>query len=146
MSTEAAGSSDLPPGGPEAPPPADLHGGEGPDPLSAAALEFRCRHLSESLRESLGVDGCSGLLMRAIAECDKEHPALQHMRGPDERELQLQDVSAAVALYGIRAVEAAVEALQVSLMGILERLVGEDMAMRLMDLEGPASDEAGEVT
>lgn len=113
------------------------------DRLAIASLEGRCRRLSESLRESLGVDGCSGLLARAIADCEREHPALKEMRGPDEREVQLQDVSAAVALHGIPAVGAAVEALQGSLTGILGRLVGEDMAMRLMDLEGPASGQPG---
>ena len=114
------------------------------DRLAIASLEHRCRRLTESLRESLGVDGCSGLLARAIADCEREHPALKGMRGPDDREVQLQGVAEAVALHGVPAVQSAVEALQVSLAGILGRLVGEDMAMRLMDLEGPASDEPGE--
>jgi hypothetical protein len=114
------------------------------DRLALAAIEFRCRTLSDNLRESLGVDGCSGLLARAIADCQHQHPALKGMRGPDEREIRLQGVSDAVALHGVPAVQAAVEALQRTLAGILARLVGEDMAMRLMDLEGPALEEPAE--
>ena len=116
---------------------------EAADRSAVEALELRCRHLTDSLRESLGVDGCSGLLARAIADCERLHPALKGMRGPDEREVQLQGVAEAVALHGVPAVQSAVKALQMSLRGILGRLVGEDMAMRLMDLEGPALDEPG---
>jgi hypothetical protein len=114
------------------------------DPHAIASLEYRCRRLSDNLRESLGVDGCAALLARALAECEKQHPALKSMRGPDEREIQLQGVPAATAVHGLRTVEAAIEALQMSLAGILARLIGEDMAMRLMDLEAPSSGETGQ--
>ena len=114
------------------------------DQLAVAALEFRCRHLSDSLRESLGIDGASGLFARGIAECEKQHPALTGMRGPDEREIQLQGVSEAVDRHGLHAVQAAVEALHMSLAGILGRLIGEDMAMQLMHLERPQSEDSGQ--
>lgn len=100
------------------------------------AIEVRCRQITTSLREALGPDGCSALLARALARCEAEHPVLKQLRGPDDRELELEGVSTAVAQYGVVAVKAAVDALVTSLVEILGRLIGEDMALRLIDVEG----------
>ena len=100
------------------------------------AIEIRCRQLTTSLREALGPDGCSALLARALGRCEAQHPVLRHLRGPDDRELELEGVSTAVAQYGVGVVKAAVDALVASLVEILGRLIGEDMALRLIDVEG----------
>lgn len=132
------------------PPSEPAAGGRETDPensrMAGAALEFRCRHVTQSLREALGPDGCSALLARALAECEPDHPALRQMRGADERELQLHGIPAVVATHGIVAVEAAVEALITSLLGILARLIGDDMALRLIDLDIPAPGDDREVS
>lgn len=112
--------------------------------LATAALEFRCRQITGNLRDALGADGCAALLARAMAECEPRHPVLRQMRGPDEREVQLGNVAAAVAAHGIAAVDAAVEALVGSLVGILARLIGEDMALRLIGLDGSDGNPDGQ--
>lgn len=110
------------------------------EPVSGSeALETRCRQVTANLREALGPDGCSALLTRALAECETKHPVLKHVRGPDEREIQLDGVAAAVAQHGLGTVEAGVGALFASLLGILERLIGEDMALRLIDFDARES-------
>lgn len=103
--------------------------------LATGAIEFRCRQITGNLREALGADGCSALLSRAMAECEPRHPALTQMRGPDGREIQLGNVTSTVATHGIVAVDAAVDAVVTSLVGILGRLIGEDMALRLIGLD-----------
>lgn len=113
--------------------------GPGEQGTAGSALEYRCRQVTASLREALGADGCSALLVRAIAECEAAHPVLKHMRGPDGREIQLEGVSAGIERYGFDAAETGVDAMFESLTGILGRLIGEDMAMRLMDFDAGES-------
>ena len=113
---------------------------------SGSALGYRCRQVTASLREALGPDGCSALLARALAECEPTHPVLKHMRGPDGREVQLEGVSAGIERFGFDAAEAGAEAMFASLTGILGRLIGEDMAMRLIDLGAGESSQNEEAS
>ena len=106
---------------------------------SDKALEYRCRQLTVALRDTLGPDGCSALLSRALAECERAHPVLAHMRRGDGREIQLDGVSAGIQRFGYDAAEAGVEAMIASLLGILGKLIGEDMALRLLDLDAGES-------
>ena len=105
------------------------------------ALEFRCRQVTAALRDTLGPDGCSALLSRALAQCERTHPVLAHMRGADGREIQLDGVSAGIERFGYDAAEAGVEAMLASLLGILGKLIGEDMTMRLLDLDASESSQ-----
>lgn len=112
--------------------------------MTDSGLEFRCREVTKNLRDAMGPDGCSALLTRALAQCEPQHPVLKHMRGPDEREIQLEGVSAAIAQHGVAVVEAAVEAVETALVDILGRLIGEDMALRLIDTQGRESSDERE--
>lgn len=118
----------------------------GEPPRSDRVLEDRCRRLTVSLRDALGPDGCSALLTRALTECEPKHPVLKHMRGADGREVQLDGVSAAIGLYGSEAAEAGIDALLTSLVGILGKLIGEDMALRLLDLDAGESSQGQEAS
>ena len=112
----------------------------GPPETSRSSLEYRCRQLTTVLRDTLGPDGSAALLSRTLAECERAHPVLALMRGSDGREIQLDCVSVGIERYGLDAAEAGVEAMITSLLGILGKLIGEDMAMRLLDLDaGDAS-------
>ena len=102
---------------------------------SGSALENRCRELTAALRDTLGPDGCSALLSRALAECEPAHPVLAHVRGGDGREIRLDGVAKGIERFGYGAAEAGVEAMVASLLGILGKLIGEDMALRLLDLD-----------
>lgn len=103
--------------------------------ISERTIEYRCRQITASLREALGADGSSALLGRALAECELQHPVLKHLRGGDGREIGLDGVSTAVERYGLDKTEAGVDAMLASLAGILGKLIGEDMTMRLLDLD-----------
>lgn len=103
--------------------------------ISDRSLEYRCRQLSASLRDALGPDGSSALIGRALAECEPAHPVLKSLRGGDGREIGLEGVFTTVERYGLEKAEAGVDALVASLAGILGKLIGEDMAMRLLDLD-----------
>ena len=109
--------------------------GPGQPGTSDRALENRCRELTAALRDTLGPDGCSALLSRALAECERTHPVVAHLRGGDGREIRLEGVAAGIQRFGYDAAEAGVEAMVASLLGILGKLIGEDMALRLLDLD-----------
>jgi hypothetical protein len=101
----------------------------------ALALQRTCRHVSETLRDSLGDDGCNALLSRALARTEAHHPALKLIRRQDERGIHLDGVVAAAETAGSAQATAAVEALLGALMDVLGKLIGEDMAIRIMDLD-----------
>lgn len=101
----------------------------------ATSLEYRCRQITASLRETLGPDGSAALIGRALAACEPQHPVVKLLRGGDGREIGLDGVSTAVGQHGLQETEAAVDAMIASLAGILGRLIGDDMAMRLLDLD-----------
>lgn len=98
-----------------------------------AGLQRTIVRVSESLRDSMGEDGSDALLTRALARTERDHPALKNIRGRNEGGIQVDGVAASVEAHGVAAVTAAIEALLVALVDILGRLIGEDMAIRLID-------------
>jgi len=91
------------------------------------------------LRDSMGDDGSSALLARALARTEADHPALTNLRRRNEANIHPDGVVASVEAHGIAAVTAAIEALLAALVEILSRLIGEDMAIRLIDQDAPPS-------
>ena len=110
--------------------------------MAAAALQRACARVSANLRESVGDDGRDALLARALARTESDHPALKDVRGVDHGAVHLNNVVASVEAHGVAAVTLAIEALLAALLDVLGRLIGEDMAMRLLDLDlpGPSRD------
>jgi hypothetical protein len=104
------------------------------DPAKAGvALQRTFVRVSENLRDSIGEDGSTALLARALASTEAEHPALKNIRRLNEGGIHLDGVVASVEAHGVAAVTAAIEALLAALVDILGRLIGEDMAIRLID-------------
>jgi hypothetical protein len=98
----------------------------------------------------MGDAGCAALLARALARTEGAHPVLKDLRRPadeaDER-IRLEGIAAIAAAHGIDSVTAAIEALIAAVVDILTRLIGDDMAIRLLDHDGPrppARGSAGE--
>ena len=127
-------------------PPRDLGTSPRPEPKtrderrrSAEALQRLCTRVTENLRDTMGVDGCTALLARALARTVSEHPCLALVQRRDGREIQLDGVAAALEIHGFAAVDTAITALLTTLVEILGRLIGEDMAMRIIDLGAPAA-------
>lgn len=110
--------------------------GRGAKPeLVGAALQQTCVRVSANLRDSLGEDGANALLGRALARTEADHPALKDIRRLNEGGIHLDGVVASVATHGVAEVTAAVEALLAALVQILGRLIGDDMAIRLVEIE-----------
>lgn len=109
----------------------------------SAALQRTCSRVLASLRDALGDDGTTALLARALRRTEEHHPSLKSVRRLDGMSIHLDGVPAAVEEHGVAHVSAAVEALLAALVDILGRLIGEDMAMRILDLGMPAPSTNG---
>jgi len=96
-------------------------------------LQQTCTRVLGNLREALGEDGCNALLARALARAEREHPPLKKIRRLYGDSIHLDGVAASVDAFGVPAVTAAIEALFAALVDVLGRLIGEDMAARLID-------------
>jgi hypothetical protein len=92
------------------------------------------------IRESMGDDGCAALFGRAFARTAPQHPALTKIRGRTDCETSLENVVGAVEAHGAAPTQAAVEALLAAIIEILARLIGEDMAIGIIDPTPPAGD------
>jgi hypothetical protein len=110
--------------------------------IVAATLQRACMRVSANLRDSVGDDGRDALLARAIARTESDHPALKDIHTVNHGAIHLDGVVASVEVHGVVPVTAAIEALLAALLDVLGRLIGEDMAMRLLDhdLAGPSPD------
>jgi hypothetical protein len=110
--------------------------------MVAAALQRACARVSANLRDSVGDDGRNALLARALARTESDHPVLKHIRTVNNGAIHLDGVVASADAHGVAPVTAAIEALLAALLDVLGRLIGEDMAMRLLDhdLPGPSRD------
>jgi hypothetical protein len=109
-----------------------------------AALKRTCLRVSENLRDAMGEAGWTALLARALARTEADHPVLQSIRRQNEGDIDLDAVVAGVEVQGVASLTAAFEALFAALIEILGRLIGEDMAMRLIDHDAPWPRAGGE--
>lgn len=100
---------------------------------AAEALQQLCTRVCDNLRDTMGVDGCTALLARSLARVEGAHPCLALIQRRDGREIHLDGVAAALETHGHAAVDSAITALLATLVEILGRLIGEDMAMRIID-------------
>lgn len=118
-------------------------GSAGEPEIAGTALQGTCVRVSGNLRDSLGEDGCNALLARALARTEADHPALKNIRRHNQGSVHLDGVVASVEAHGVAAVTAAIEALLAALVDLLGRLIGEDMAIRLIDQDAPRSQRVG---
>jgi hypothetical protein len=112
-----------------------LSGGEIAPEVARAALGRACSAVSRNLRDAMGDDGCAALLGRALALAEARHGVLASVRHVNGRGISLDGLSAAIEAHGVVTVAAAIEAMLAALLDVLGRLIGEDMAVRLMDPE-----------
>jgi hypothetical protein len=101
--------------------------------MVAAALQRALARVSANLRDSVGDDGRDALLARALARTEPDYPALKDIRRLNNGAVHLDGVVASADAHGVAPVTAAIEALLAALVDVLARLIGEDMAMRLLD-------------
>lgn len=96
------------------------------------ALRSACERTYRELARWLGPTGSHTLLTRAVAEAREEHPVLREIRVGHEESV-LHGLTGVVEAHGAAAVTAALEAVLVTLLSLLGRLVGDDVAARLVE-------------
>jgi hypothetical protein len=101
-----------------------------------AAMQRAYGQVSESLTRSVGEEGYTALLARALSRSQPEHPLLKHLCQVDGRRIHL-DVRAVVGGHGAQAVGEALEALLAAIVDILGGLIGADMVRNLLDHDEP---------
>jgi hypothetical protein len=101
------------------------------------ALQRSFTRVTDALRNSMGAAGCAALLARALTRTEGAHPVLKDLHGHADDGIRLDRIAASADAHGIENVAAAIEALIGSLVDILTRLIGDDMAIRLLDHDGP---------
>lgn len=113
---------------------------------TGAALERTLARVSENLRHSIGDDGYTALLARAIAQTQIEHPALSDIRGDGSLVFATTGLTADVGTHDVHAISAAFESLLASIVDVLSGLIGADMVLNLLDPDGisSASPRSGE--
>jgi hypothetical protein len=102
----------------------------------AEAAERMCTQLRLGLGRWIGATGYRALLDRALGLVRAEHPALGSLSCHGEEEL---DVAAAVRAHGAAEVAAGIMAVVAVLIDLLGRLIGEEMALRLVEQAGTES-------
>lgn len=104
---------------------------------SDEALQRTCARVCSNLRDTMGDDGCTALLARALARTEAKHPALTTIRRINRGNIAIDNVADGVETHGVAATTAAVEALLTALIDVLGKLIGDDMAIRIMELGAP---------
>jgi hypothetical protein len=118
--------------------------GDAPD-VAAAAVQAACERTYQTLSRWLGANGSYALFTRALAQAQAEHPLLRDVRFRTQSEPGLEGVTESIQVHGAAAVAAGLESVLVGLIELLGRLVGHDMAARLVEqsVPNPARDDEG---
>jgi hypothetical protein len=104
-----------------------------PDEVAGAA-ERACTELREGLGRWIGVGGHRVLVARALMLARLEHPVLDGVSGMGGDQVV---VRAAVKTHGAGTVADGMVALIAALIVLLGRIIGEEMALRLVEKAGP---------
>jgi hypothetical protein len=103
----------------------------------AAAAERTCTQLRTGLGRWIGAMGYHALLDRALALARAEHPALRSLSCHGGEEPM---ITAAVRAHGAAEVATGMLALVAGLVELLGRIIGEEIAVRLVEQAGMRSE------
>jgi hypothetical protein len=106
-------------------------GAPGPDSARSAAIAFD--NLYQSLSRWVGFDGCHALFTRAHANAKAKHPLLANIQLRARSTPYLEGVTETVDRHGAEETVAALESMLVVLIELLGRLIGDDMATKLIE-------------
>ena len=110
------------------------------DNSPARAAAAACDHLYRELSRWVGPDGCHALFTRALAQAGTEYPALGEIQLRARSKPYIDGVAETIMAHGDPATAEALESLLVRLVELLGRLIGDDMAMKLIQRSLAASD------
>ena len=113
-----------------------------PEEAAAVALQV-CVHLRAGLSRWVGLEGYRVLLLRALDLARAEHPVLTQLSCNGNEE---QEIAAAVRAHGAAEVRSAMMALIATLIDLLGRIIGEDIAVELVKQAVVASPGKAPVT
>jgi hypothetical protein len=105
----------------------------GGDGTSARAAAASCDHLYRELSRWVGPDGCDALFTRALAQARADHPALAQIHLQPRSEPYIDGVAETIMAHGDRTTADALESMLARLVELLGRLIGDDMAMKLIE-------------
>lgn len=105
------------------------HGSDSPARAAAAA----CDRLYRELSRWVGRDGCHALFTRALSQARADHPALGKIQLRARAQPYIDGVAETIIAQGDPATAEALETMLVSLVELLGRLIGDDMAMKLIE-------------
>ena len=112
---------------------------------SVAAARLVCERVHRSLSLWLGATGSQALFSRALTQARATHPALRDIGLQAKADSTLVGVTESTHTHGERAVAAGLEALLAAVLELLGRLIGQDMAARLLEQDVPNDADQDEV-
>lgn len=104
-----------------------------------------CDDLYRDLSHWVGPDGCHALFTRALAQARTEHAALEQIRLRAKATPYVDGVAEALMEHGNGATSEAFEALLFRLIELLGRLIGDEMASKLLE-QSMVAPPSGDVT
>lgn len=99
---------------------------------SVVGAERACRDVARELTRWFGAVGYHALLTRALADAVAEHPVLRSVRIGAPTAPSVDGLADAARTHGAEAATDAVATVLTSLIALLGRLIGEDLAVNLI--------------
>ena len=107
----------------------DSAGDDTPGNVACAA----CDNLYWELSRWIGFDGCHALFTRALGKARIDHPSLSSIVLRVRSDPYVEGVGQSIASHGDAAVAAALESMLVQVVDLLGRIIGDDLAAKLME-------------
>jgi hypothetical protein len=101
--------------------------------ISARAAAAASDSLYRELSRWVGPDGCHALFTRALAESRTQYPVLEKIQLRARSEPYIEGIADSIMARGDPETAEALESMLVRLVELLGRLIGEDMAGKLID-------------
>lgn len=108
-------------------------GGAPDDDAGAAAAHDACERAFRELSRWVGTGGSVALLRRALVESRAKHPVLAEISIDDQANVVLQGVAERIKEHGGAELARGLESLLESLIGLLGRLIGYDLAATFVE-------------
>jgi hypothetical protein len=100
---------------------------------AARAAAAACDNLYRELSRWVGPDGCHALFARALAETRPQYPALEKIQLRPRSEPYIEGIADSIMARGDPETAEALESMLIRLVELLGRLIGDDMAMKLIE-------------
>lgn len=110
---------------------------------SAGAAADACGKLYKALSRWVGSDGCHALFTRALTQGRASHPALATIQLRARSDPYVEGVEETTMAHSDAVAAAALQAMLAFLIELLGRLIGDDMAMKLIERSLVESSRSG---